>query len=62
MSYLFLVPVSLALAITALLVFVWTLRREQYEDLDGAAVRILIDEDYPIVNGVSRATLRDLAD
>ena len=50
MSYLFLIPVSLGLAITALFVFLWTLRSEQYEDLDGAAERILIDEDYPIVN------------
>ena len=50
MSYLFLIPVSLALAITALLVFLWTLRSDQYEDLDGAAERILIDEDYPIVD------------
>ena len=49
MSYLFLVPVSLALALVALVVFLWTLRSEQYEDLDGAAERILIDEDFPIV-------------
>lgn len=49
MSYLFLVPISLALALVALVVFLWTLRSEQYEDLDGAAERILIDEDFPIV-------------
>ena len=25
--------------------FIWTLRSVQYEDMDGAAQRILIDED-----------------
>jgi cbb3-type cytochrome oxidase maturation protein len=40
-----LVPVSLALSIAALLTFLWTLRSAQYDDLDGAAWRILLDGD-----------------
>jgi cbb3-type cytochrome oxidase maturation protein len=40
-----LVPVSLVLAITGLLTFLWTLRSEQYDDLDGDAWRILVEDD-----------------
>jgi len=40
-----LVPVSLFLAAVALLAFLWTLRTEQYDDLEGDARRILLDED-----------------
>jgi len=28
--------------------FFWSLRSGQFEDLDGAALRILIDEDAPV--------------
>jgi len=40
-----LIPVSLAQSIAALLAFLWTLRSAQYDDLDGAAWRILCDDD-----------------
>ena len=40
-----LVPCSLILGLGALLAFVWTLRHDQYEDLDGDAERILFDDD-----------------
>jgi cbb3-type cytochrome oxidase maturation protein len=40
-----LIPVSLVLSIVALLAFLWTLRSAQYDDLDGAAWRILSDDD-----------------
>ncbi|MCO4846804.1 MAG: cbb3-type cytochrome oxidase assembly protein CcoS [Yoonia sp.] len=40
-----LIPVSLALSIAALVAFLWTLRSAQYDDLDGAAWRILSDDD-----------------
>lgn len=49
MDYLFLVPLSLAMAIIALIAFLWSLHAEQFDDLDGAAERILIDDDTPIV-------------
>ncbi|MBB6411535.1 cbb3-type cytochrome oxidase assembly protein CcoS [Mesorhizobium sangaii] len=46
MSYLaFLVPVAILLGLLGLAAFMWTLRNEQYEDLDGAAARILMDDD-----------------
>jgi cbb3-type cytochrome oxidase maturation protein len=40
-----LVPVSLFLAGLALGFFLWTLRNEQYDDLEGDAWRILSDDD-----------------
>ncbi|MGU3494587.1 cbb3-type cytochrome oxidase assembly protein CcoS [Xanthobacteraceae bacterium A53D] len=42
---LYLVPIALGLGFMGLLGFLWCLRSGQYEDLDGAAVRILSDED-----------------
>lgn len=42
---LYLVPVALFLGGVALLAFLWALRAGQYEDLDGAAERILLDDD-----------------
>jgi len=40
-----LIPVALLLGLSGLAAFLWSLSRGQYEDLDGAALRILIDED-----------------
>jgi cbb3-type cytochrome oxidase maturation protein len=40
----YLIPVSLLLGLIGLVGFLWTLRSRQYEDLDGAAARILFDD------------------
>jgi cbb3-type cytochrome oxidase maturation protein len=42
---LLLAPFSVVLGLMAVGAFVWTLRSGQYEDIQGAAERILIDED-----------------
>jgi cbb3-type cytochrome oxidase maturation protein len=42
---LYLLVVSLALGAGGLGFFLWSLRSGQYDDLDGAANRILFDED-----------------
>lgn len=42
---LFLIPIALFLGFLGLIAFLWTLKSGQYEDLDGAAERILHDED-----------------
>ncbi|HLT03212.1 MAG TPA: cbb3-type cytochrome oxidase assembly protein CcoS [Geminicoccaceae bacterium] len=49
MNYLVvLIPVALLLGLVGLGAFFWSLRSGQYEDLDGAAERILLDdEDKP---------------
>jgi cbb3-type cytochrome oxidase maturation protein len=41
----YLVPAALLLGLTGLIAFMWTLKSGQYDDLDGAAVRILPDDD-----------------
>jgi cbb3-type cytochrome oxidase maturation protein len=40
----YLIPVALFLGGISLLAFLWALRSGQYEDLDGAAERIFIDD------------------
>lgn len=46
MSYLvFLIPIAILLGLAGLGAFMWTLRSGQYDDLDGAAERILMDDD-----------------
>jgi len=53
-DFLFLVPVALVLGAIGLLAFMWTLRNGQYEDMDGAAERILFeDTDKPLVKPVA---------
>lgn len=42
-----LIPVALVLGGVGLAAFLWSLRSGQYDDLDGAAVRILRDDDGP---------------
>lgn len=44
-SLIWLILFSLALGGLALGVFLWALRSGQYEDLDGAAQRILFDDE-----------------
>ncbi len=41
----YLVPMALLLGLTGLAAFLWSLRSGQYDDVDGAAVRILDDDD-----------------
>ena len=42
---LYLIPIALALGLTGLGAFLWSLRSGQYEDMDGAALRVLSDDD-----------------
>jgi cbb3-type cytochrome oxidase maturation protein len=41
-----LVPAALFLGALGLAFFLWTIRARQYDDLDGAAARILFDDDH----------------
>jgi cbb3-type cytochrome oxidase maturation protein len=40
-----LIPVALGLGMLGLAAFFWALKRGQFEDLDGAAARILIEDE-----------------
>ena len=42
---LYLIPIALFLGLIGLGAFLWALRSGQYDDLDGAAERILFDDD-----------------
>jgi cbb3-type cytochrome oxidase maturation protein len=40
-----LIPVALLMGLAGLAAFFWSLRNGQFEDLDGAAARILLDDE-----------------
>jgi cbb3-type cytochrome oxidase maturation protein len=42
---LYLIPAALLLGAIGLLAFLWALRRNQFDDLDGAQHRILFDDE-----------------
>lgn len=42
---LYLVPMALGLGLLGLAAFLWSIRTGQYDDLEGAALRILADDD-----------------
>lgn len=42
-----LIPIALGLGLLGLGAFFWSLRSGQFDDLDGAALRILIDDEGP---------------
>jgi cbb3-type cytochrome oxidase maturation protein len=44
-DFLYLIPIALALGAVGLGAFMWSLKNGQYDDLDGAAERVLIDDD-----------------
>jgi cbb3-type cytochrome oxidase maturation protein len=41
----FLIPIALLLGLSGLAAFMWSLSHGQFDDLEGAAVRILIDDE-----------------
>jgi cbb3-type cytochrome oxidase maturation protein len=54
MSYLvWLVPIALGMGVAGLAAFLWSMRSGQYEDLDGAAERVLLTDaaDEPLRQG-----------
>jgi cbb3-type cytochrome oxidase maturation protein len=44
---LYLIPLALLIGVVWLVAFVWSIRSNQYDDLEGAARRILNDDDEP---------------
>ena len=41
----YLVPMALGLGLVGLFAFMWALKSGQYNDVDGAALRVLSDDD-----------------
>jgi cbb3-type cytochrome oxidase maturation protein len=49
-DFFFLIPIAIGLGLTGLASFMWTLRSGQYDDLEGAAERILFEgNEGPVV-------------
>jgi len=52
MSILYLlIPLAVVLMLVAALFFLWTVKTGQYDDLEGPAYRILMDDDDPMIPG-----------
>jgi len=41
----YLIPIALLLGLTGLAAFFWAMRSGQFEDMDGAGARILIEDE-----------------
>jgi cbb3-type cytochrome oxidase maturation protein len=41
----YLVPMAVGLGLIGLIAFLWALKSGQYSDVDGAALRVLSDDD-----------------
>lgn len=42
---LYLIPIALTLGAIGLVAFIWALKNDQYDDLEGSANRILFDDE-----------------
>ncbi len=52
MSILYLlIPLAVVLMLVAGVFFLWTVKTGQYDDLEGPAYRILMDDDDPMIPG-----------
>ncbi|HEY9202261.1 MAG TPA: cbb3-type cytochrome oxidase assembly protein CcoS [Gammaproteobacteria bacterium] len=44
-----LIPLMIGLGLIGVVIFIWSVRSGQYDDLEGDANRILMDEDDPLL-------------
>jgi cbb3-type cytochrome oxidase maturation protein len=50
-DFFFLIPIAIGLGLIGLASFMWTLKNGQYEDLEGAAERILFEgQEGPLID------------
>lgn len=49
-ALIFLIPIALGLGLLGLGAFLWSLKSGQYDDMEGAAERILFDDETPPSN------------
>lgn len=58
-DFFFLVPIAIGMGLAGLASFMWTLRNGQYDDLEGAAERILFEaNEGPLTGGDPAAASR----
>ena len=48
MDYFYLIPTTVGLGLCGLAAFLWSLKSGQHDDLQGAAERILHQDDVPL--------------
>jgi len=44
-----LIPLMIGLGLIGVVIFIWSVRSGQYDDLEGDANRILMDDDDPLL-------------
>lgn len=44
-----LIPLMIGLGLVGVVIFIWSVKSGQYEDLEGDANRILMDDDDPLL-------------
>lgn len=63
-----LIPVMIFLGLAMVVILIWAVRKGQYEDLEGDAYRIIMDDDDPMMPGnkkskrASRSVMPDAED
>lgn len=55
-----LIPISLVLVAFIALVLLWAVRNGQFEDMEGPAHRILMDDDQPLSDTTETETRKEL--
>jgi len=58
----FLAPLALLLRLAGLFAFLWTLKTGQYDDMDGAAWRAILDDDEIEAQIDASRNVRNIAD
>ena len=56
----YLLPMALALGLTGLFAFLWALKSGQFDDVDGASLRVLSDEDVLAFISASRCCANEV--
>ena len=57
-----LIPLAVVIMVIAVVAFVWTVKSGQYDDMEGPAYRILMDDDDPLIPRSARPKKDDLKD
>ena len=58
-DFFFLIPIAIGMGLVGLLAFLWALRNNQYDDLEGAAQRILFGDIEGVIADPPRTRLPD---
>lgn len=57
-----LIPLMIILGLAGVVVFFWTVKSGQYDDLEGDANRMLMDDDDPLLPGNKKSDKRNWPD